>query len=70
MLRDHGTILSLQGSGSALWHVLARPRSLAESAELLAGHYQVPVDEIERDIAPVVEELSSHGALLSEVHEG
>jgi hypothetical protein len=60
-------MLTLSGSGALLWGVLSRPRSLSESARMLARHFQVPAEDIERDIAPVVEELATQGALVAEV---
>ena len=69
MVRPDREILSLMGSGSALWHLLASPLSIHESATLLAREYKVPAEDIARDIEPVVESLSSHGVLVAEVQE-
>jgi hypothetical protein len=66
-VRDKPEVLALDGPGAALWAVLARPRSLSESAEQLSRRFGVPAQRIELDIAPVVEELAAHGALETQV---
>jgi hypothetical protein len=69
MLRQTPRMLTLNGSGAAVWFLLARPRSVSDSAELLAGHFDASADGIERDIAPLIEELATMGALVAEVEQ-
>jgi hypothetical protein len=69
MVRPEPRMLTLSGSGAALWGLLSRPRSLSESAQVLARHFEVSAEDIERDITPVVEELATHGALVAEVEQ-
>jgi hypothetical protein len=69
LVRANQQILSLVGSGSALWRVLASPRSLAESASILSEEYDVPAADIVRDIEPVLADLSSQGVLVAEMQD-
>jgi hypothetical protein len=55
---------TLAGSGIALWHALAEPRSDAELAELLAREFHVDPALVLSDIRPVVNSLSACGALV------
>jgi hypothetical protein len=66
-VRDKPDVLALDGPGAALWAVLARPRSLSESAAHLSRQFTVPAEQIEQDIAAVVEELAARGALETQV---
>ena len=66
MARADQQILSLVGSGSDLWRLLTSPRSIHESAAMLAQQYDVPVEDIARDIEPVLASLSSQGILTAE----
>lgn len=69
LVRDSSRMLTLNGSGAALWTLLSRNRSVSDSAELLAQHFDAPVSDIARDIAPVIEELAAAGALVAEVQQ-
>ncbi len=56
-------LLELAGSGAALWHTLAEPRSARDCAGRLAEAYGVPPATVEHDITPVLGELADLGAL-------
>ena len=63
LLPASGEFLVLQGTGCDLWDALKQPRSLDELAERLSGAYGATVQHIAADIAPVLEELTHHGAV-------
>lgn len=56
-------LLELAGSGAALWHSLTQPRSARDCAEQLAPTFGIDVSSIEDDIAPVLCQLATLGAL-------
>lgn len=57
-------IVTLQGSGCALWAALADPDSVAGLAERLSAAYGAPADQIAADIMPVLTELVEEGAAV------
>ena len=60
---DSGEVFTLHGSGSALWEVLARARTLDEAARQLGATFDRPVDNIAAEIAPVLRELARRRAV-------
>jgi hypothetical protein len=60
---DERRLLELSGTGAALWQTLAEPRSLSACADLLAKRYGVEPHVVQREISPVVHELTGAGAL-------
>jgi hypothetical protein len=58
----------LAGAGSALWHLLAAPRTLPELVETTADVYGMPPAVIEADVEALVDELIRLG-LIEEVTE-
>lgn len=61
---DGDDAFTLRGSGSALWEVLAQPRTLDETAESLAAAFDRPVHTIAEEIEPVLRELVRRKAVL------
>jgi len=59
-------LVRLSGSGVALWHALDRPRTIDETAALLAAAFDVPKERVVRDITPIFEDLRTRGVLLLE----
>ena len=57
--------VTLTGTGPALWELLAEPCTVAQLAAVLADAYDAPIETVEADIAPVVDELARVGALES-----
>jgi hypothetical protein len=55
--------VSLSGAGTALWELLATPRTVAEAADRLASEYGVPADQVATDIASVLEDLAKREIL-------
>ena len=55
---DGRQVFTLEGSGVDLWHLLAEPIELDEAARALAGAYGASSEQVAKDIAPVLEELS------------
>jgi hypothetical protein len=58
-------VFTLEGSGVDLWHLLAEPIALDEAARALAGAYGASPDDVARDIAPVLDELSRRDVIES-----
>jgi Coenzyme PQQ synthesis protein D (PqqD) len=56
-------VVSLSGAGTALWELLATPRTVAEAADRLSGEYGVPADQVATDIAGVLEDLAKREIL-------
>lgn len=65
VLPVHGDVFTLRGSGSALWDVLARARTVTEAAQSLSVAYNRPADVIATEIEPVLEELVRRRAVLA-----
>ena len=49
--------LTVTGPGRAIWELLQDPIEEEELVEVLAEVYGQPVDDVRRDIAPVLDEL-------------
>jgi hypothetical protein len=56
-------VLTLEGSGVHLWHLLAEPIALDEAAATLAEAYGTTPDRVAADIAPVLDDLSRRNAV-------
>lgn len=56
--RQPGTI---SGTGEVLWDLLEEPRTLTALADELSHVYSASADQIARDIAPVLDELTAVG---------
>jgi hypothetical protein len=56
-------VITLVGSGPAVWQLLADWRSADELAEVLAAAYGAPPDVVARDLGPVLRALDAAGAL-------
>ena len=54
--------LVLDGSGAALWELLAEPLPVDDIAAL-AQRYDVTLDDLRRDVERALDEMSSHGLL-------
>ena len=50
--------------GDVVWELLAEPTRPSELARLLADHYDVDEATVAADLAPVLDELRSIGALV------
>ena len=58
-----GEFVTLTTTGRDLWAVLEEPGAVGDLAERLAAAYRAPADQIEADIAPVIEQLRRCGAV-------
>jgi hypothetical protein len=56
-------VLVLAGAGSALWQLLAEPLTLDQAARRIADAYDVPPEQIERDIALLIDDLTGRSVL-------
>lgn len=55
--------LTLTGSGAQLWEVVAEPRTLTETADILAERHGADPAVVAADVAPVLDELTRCGVL-------
>jgi len=55
---DGRQVLTLEGSGVDLWHLLEQPMALDEVVRLLADAYGASTEQVQADIGPVLEELT------------
>jgi len=62
---ETGEVFTLRGSGSALWEVLARARTLDQAAQSLGTTYGRPADVIAAEIEPVLQELVRRRAVFA-----
>lgn len=58
------SVIALTGTGEDLWHLLSEPLTIEELAHCLGERYAQPIDDIMCDIAPILDELVNHGALV------
>jgi hypothetical protein len=65
VLPTDGDVFTLRGSGSALWEVLERARTLHDAAQTLGKAYNRPADVIAAEIEPVLQELVRRKAVLA-----
>jgi Coenzyme PQQ synthesis protein D (PqqD) len=56
-------VLVLTGAGSDLWQLCREPLTLDQAAHRLAEAYEVPPEQIEHDIALLIDDLTSRGVL-------
>jgi hypothetical protein len=58
-------VFTLRGSGSVLWEILARARTLDEAAHSLGQTFGRPADAIAAEIEPVLQELVRRRAVVA-----
>lgn len=56
---DGGELLSLEGTGRAVWELIDGQRSLAGIAETLEREYDAPRERLEQDVAGLMRELEA-----------
>jgi hypothetical protein len=61
---DGTDVFVLRGSGSAVWDVLQRARTLNDAAAVLAETFSRPADAIATEIQPVLRELVQRKAVV------
>ena len=62
---DSGEVFYLDEVSSALWRLLAEPRSRAEITETFAAAFpDTPADRIEQDIASALDEMTGRGLVV------
>jgi hypothetical protein len=54
---EAGRYLYLDRIGSVIWTELAQPRTVADLCQSLAGRYAAPLEEIERDVLDLLEQM-------------
>jgi hypothetical protein len=62
VLADEPPIV-LRGTGVAIWNAFASPRAVGDVAAALADSYGAPVDVVQREMVPVLEDLERAHAL-------
>jgi hypothetical protein len=56
-----GELVSLSGTGVALWELLTEPIELTELSALMATAYDVSPQVIAADVLPILEDLTRRG---------
>lgn len=56
-------VLVLAGAGSDLWQLFSEPLTIEQAARRLADSYGVPLEQVEQDIARLVDDLTSRRVL-------
>jgi hypothetical protein len=56
-----GACYGLNGVGTAIWDLLAQPRSLDSVCQELTKHYDVEPDQCRRDVVPYLQSLHEEG---------
>jgi hypothetical protein len=59
-----GTYYSLDAIGARIWPLLEQGKTLAEVCTVISDEYEVPADELERDVLDLVGTLASHGLVV------
>jgi Coenzyme PQQ synthesis protein D (PqqD) len=57
MSPGHEEVVSLQGPGTTLWELLARPTTISDVVRALAGIYGVAAETVAKDVIPVLDDL-------------
>jgi hypothetical protein len=60
---DAEDAIEVTGSGARLWELLAEPISVSEIAAQLAEEHRTEKAIVQRDLAPVLDALTSQGAI-------
>ena len=58
---DLSSIYSFNGTGTLIWKLLERPRTVRQLADAIANEYEVVPEQAERDVAEFVREMKSVG---------
>ncbi|MEA3037627.1 MAG: hypothetical protein QOE79_140 [Sphingomonadales bacterium] len=58
---DNGTCYGFNGTASAIWRMLDRPRRLDEICEDLTGDYEVEPEQCRREVMDLLRDLESDG---------
>jgi hypothetical protein len=58
---DNGTCYGFNGTASAVWRMLDRPRRLDEICEGLVGEYEVEPGQCEREVMELLRDLEGDG---------
>lgn len=59
-----GTYFGLDAIGARVWQLLVEGRTLAETCDAMLEEYEVSREELERDVADLVEQLAAQGLLV------
>lgn len=60
----NGTYYCLDPVGARVWQLLEQGKTLTEACDVLRDEYDVPGDQLERDVLDLVESLSGHGLVV------
>ena len=65
-----GDVLTLAGTGPAVWELLAEWRTLENLVEVLASAYGAPTEVVEADLTPLLADLRASGVLEETAESG
>ena len=63
MSLESGECLGLGETGSAVWRLLKQPTQIEPVVAALREDYDAPVDEIERDVQELLEDMLRRGLI-------
>lgn len=58
-----GMYFSLRGVGARIWELIQQPRTVADLCDTLVQEYEVSVEECERDLRGLFEDLAGRGLI-------
>ena len=58
-----GSYFSFEEVGTQVWQALAAPVQVAAVCELLAAHYEAPIEQIQADVLAFLEDLLARGLI-------
>lgn len=61
----NGTYFGLDPVGARMWQLLVEGKTLAEVCDIMVDEYDVARDQIERDLLSLVENLVTHGLIVT-----
>ncbi|HEV8722563.1 MAG TPA: PqqD family peptide modification chaperone [Candidatus Binatia bacterium] len=56
-----GEYFGLNELGARIWNLIQKPRTLGELVELLMLEYEVAIDQLERDLTSLLDEMCTQG---------
>jgi hypothetical protein len=58
-----GVYFGLNTVGASIWKLIQEPRSVKEIQDAIQEEYDVELDQCERDVLELLQELSTHGLI-------
>lgn len=65
-----GDVLTLPGTGPAVWELLAEWRSFEDLVEILAGAFEADRDLVSADLSSLIDDLRERGVIQTAADSG